>query len=62
MLSVMEVSATRCEQDSLDSARFKEKFVDTSTWEQIIHVLEENVEVELGSPQGTTTLIQPNRE
>ena len=46
VLSVMEASATCREQESFYIARSKQNFVDTSTWEQIIRVLEESEEGE----------------
>jgi hypothetical protein len=42
----VEASATCCEQKSLYIAGSTQKFVDTSTWEQIIRVLEESEESE----------------
>jgi hypothetical protein len=59
-----KASATCCEQDSFYMARSKQNFLDTSTWEQIIRVLEQSDEsdAEPGSQQGMTTLTQPDRK
>ena len=46
VLSVMEASPTYCEQKSFYVARSKQEFVDTSTWDQIIRVLEESEDSE----------------
>jgi hypothetical protein len=46
VLTVMTASPTCREQYSVDFAGSREKFVDTSTWEQIIRVLEESQESE----------------
>lgn len=46
MLNVMEVSATRCGQVSVNSAPRKQKFVDMSTWNEIVCVLEQSNENE----------------
>ena len=45
VLSVMEATSTCREQNSFYLARSEQKFVDTSTWEQLIRVLEESKKV-----------------
>ena len=44
VLSVMEASKAHSERKPFFRARPPEKFVDTSTWEQIIFVLEQSEE------------------
>jgi hypothetical protein len=51
--TVVEENATNCERNSLPLAPSGKEFVDTSTWEQIIRVLEESSIQTLGCERRT---------